>query len=207
MELKEQERSIWILIVCKVGRGLLEGRGLGGRDLRTTCLVNSRQIQAWIPFFLILLLLWIIYALLKIYFGDLCQQLQVFVILQNPVITCGRWRMNSTTKWLETVNWVYSSCFALGSVLASLCIFLIIQPPLCQPIMWDLRWVIVWWSVKMLIVNTEYWIKMTLGQRGTVVSASDLWSGGYHSSCCNCLWKAIYLHFLSTPVCKMGTRL
>ena len=28
-----------------------------------------------------------------------------------------------------------------------------------------------------------------------------------HSSCCNCLGKAIYLHFLSTPVCKMGTRL
>ena len=37
------------------------------------------------------------------------------------------------------------------------------------------------------------------GQRGTVVSPSDLWQ------CCNCLGKAIYLHFLSTPVCKMGT--
>ena len=47
--------------------------------------------------------------------------------------------------------------------------------------------------------------------RDTVVSASDSWSGGCgfdpnHSSCCNCLGKAIYLYFLSTPACKMGTR-
>ena len=41
-------------------------------------------------------------------------------------------------------------------------------------------------------------------QRGTVVSASD--SSTVTCACCNCLGKAIYLHFLSPPVCKTGTR-
>ena len=67
-------------------------------------------------------------------------------------------------------------------------------------------WLIVWLVCRSRLA----WIFVE--QRGTVVSASDSWSGGCgfdpnHSSCCNCLGKAIYLHFLSTPVCKMGTRL